>query len=378
LFARAKLCGYEALAITDECSLAGIVRALEASRATQLDLVVGSEFQLLDGLRLVLLVENHRGYTQLCRLITVGRRATTKGRYRLTRQDVETVLAEGACGLFALWLPARAPEPEQGKWLQRVFGERAFLAVELHRDEDDDARLQQLLALAVEQGMTPVAAGDVHMDVRRRRVLQDTMTAIRQGLPLGECGEHLFRNGERHLRTRRALGNIYPAALLEAAVQLARRCTFHLDQLEYRYPVELVPKGHTPTTWLRELTERGMHERWPGGVPDKVRRQIEGELALIEKKKYEAFFLTVEDIVRFAKSQDILCQGRGSSANSAVCFALGITVVNPDETRLLMARFLSDNRRIRLHCWPTATAGETAKRRWSSACARPVSTRTIR
>lgn len=344
LFARAKLCGYEALAITDECSLAGIVRALEASEATDLKLVVGSEFQLLDGLRLVLLVQNPTGYTQLCRLITVGRRATTKGRYRLTRQDVETVLAEDECGLFALWLPARAPEPEQGKWLQRVFGERTFLAVELHRDEDDDTRLQQLLALAVEQGMTPVAAGDVHMDVRRRRVLQDTMTAIRQGLPLGECGEHLFRNGERHLRTRRALGNIYPAALLEAAVQLARRCIFHLDQLEYRYPVELVPEGHTPTTWLRELTERGMHERWPGGVPDKVRRQIEGELALIEKKKYEAFFLTVEDIVRFAKSQDILCQGRGSSANSAVCFALGITVVNPDETRLLMARFLSENR----------------------------------
>lgn len=344
LFARAKLCGYEALAITDECSLAGIVRALEASRATELKLVVGSEFQLLDGLRLVLLVENHRGYTQLCRLITLGRRATTKGRYRLSRQDVETVLGEEACGLFALWLPARAPDPRQGQWLKQVFGERAFLAVELHRDEDDDARLKQLLALAAEQGMTPVAAGDVHMDVRRQRVLQDTMTAIRHGLPLAECGEHLFRNGERHLRTRRALGNIYPADLLEAAVQLARRCTFDMKEVKYRYPAELVPDGHTPASWLRELTERGMRERWPDGTPDKVGRQIESELELIAKKNYEAFFLTVEDIVRFAKSKNILCQGRGSSANSAVCFALGITVVNPDETRLLMARFLSEDR----------------------------------
>ncbi|MGN6223188.1 error-prone DNA polymerase [Pseudoxanthomonas sp.] len=344
LFARAKQCGYKALAITDECSLAGIVRALEASRATGLKLVVGSEFQLLDGLRLVLLVQDQTGYTQLCRLITVGRRATTKGSYRLTRQDVETVLAGEACGLFALWLPARVPDPRQGQWLKRVFGERAFLAVELHRDEDDDARLRQLLALAVEQGMTPVAAGDVHMDVRRRRALQDTMTAIRHGLPLSECGEHLFRNGERHLRTRRALGNIYPAALREMAVQLAERCTFHLDELKYRYPVELVPEGHTPASWLRELTEQGMRERWPEGTPDKVKRQIESELELIAEKSYEAFFLTVQDIVRFAKSKDILCQGRGSSANSAVCFALGITVVNPDETRLLMARFLSADR----------------------------------
>jgi len=344
LFARARQCGYEALAITDECSLAGIVRALEASEATGLKLVVGSEFRLSDGLRLVLLVENQAGYTQLCRLITVGRRATTKGRYRLTRRDVESVLDEAGRGLFALWLPARTPDPEQGRWLKQLFGERAFLAVELHRDEDDDARLHQLLALAAAQGMTPVAAGDVHMDVRRQRVLQDTMTAIRHGLPLAECGEHLFRNGERHLRTRRALGNIYPAALLEAAVRLARRCTFDLRKLEYRYPVELVPEGHTPISWLRTLTERGMHARWPEGPSDRIRRQIESELALIEKKKYEAFFLTVEDIVRFARSKNILCQGRGSSANSAVCFALGITVVNPDETRLLMARFLSENR----------------------------------
>ncbi|MGX9718671.1 error-prone DNA polymerase [Stenotrophomonas acidaminiphila] len=347
LFARARDCGYEALAITDECSLAGIVRAWEAARASGVKLVVGSEFALACGLRCVLLVETAAGYARLCELITRGRRAAGKGAYRLARADVEAVLdgiAAEASGLFALWLPGAEPQPEQGRWLQQRFGARAHLAVELHREQDDDARLQALLALAEALRMTPLTSGDVHMDVRRRRMLQDTMTAIRHNLPLAECGAHLFRNGERHLRTRRALGNIHPPALLENAVRLARRCTFDMSQLQYHYPKELVPEGHTPTSWLRELTERGMRERWPEGAPPDVVRQIDSELELIAYKKYEAFFLTVQDIVRFAKERDILCQGRGSSANSAVCFALGITVVNPAESRLLMARFLSRER----------------------------------
>jgi error-prone DNA polymerase len=189
----------------------------------------------------------------------------------------------------------------------------------------------------------------VHMDVRRRRVLQDTMTAIRHGLPLADCGQHLFRNGERHLRTRRALGNIYRTLdggheLLNNTVQLARRCTFTMDDLGYQYPAELVPEGHTPASWLRTRTEAGMRDRWPEGVPPKIVAQINDELALIADLKYEAFFLTVDDIVCFARSRNILCQGRGSSANSAVCFALGITVVDPAESRLLMARFLSKER----------------------------------
>jgi len=347
LFARARDCGYEALAITDECSLAGIVRAWEAARASGVKLVVGSEFALACGLRCVLLVETAAGYARLCELITRGRRAAGKGAYRLARADVEAVLdgvAPDASGLFALWLPGAEPRQEQGLWLQQRFGARAHLAVELHREQDDDARLQALLALAEALRMTPLASGDVHMDVRRRRMLQDTMTAIRHNLPLAECGAHLFRNGERHLRTRRALGNIHPPALLENAVRLARRCTFDMSQLQYHYPKELVPEGHTPTSWLRELTERGMRERWPQGAPPDVVRQVDSELELIAYKKYEAFFLTVQDIVRFAKERDILCQGRGSSANSAVCFALGITVVNPAESRLLMARFLSRER----------------------------------
>ena len=345
LFVRAQRCGYEALAITDECSLAGIVRGLEASRATGVKLVVGSEFMLACGLKCVLLVENAAGYAQLCRLITIGRRAAHKGGYLLSRADVETVLRDVSPGVFALWLPARVPEIDEGAWLRNLLGERAFLAVELHREQDDEARLHTLLALAEKLGMTALASGDVHMDVRRQRVLQDTMTAIRHRLTLADCGEHLFRNGERHLRTRRALGNIHGAELLQAAVELARRCTFDLaTDIHYRYPVELVPHGHTPASWLRTRTEEGMRERWPEGVPRKIVDQIEDELALISEMEYEAFFLTVDDIVRFARSRNILCQGRGSSANSAVCFALGITVVDPSESRLLMARFLSKER----------------------------------
>ncbi|MFK3847598.1 error-prone DNA polymerase [Stenotrophomonas sp. NPDC078853] len=347
LFTRAHQCGYEALAITDECSLAGIVRALEASRATGVPLIVGSEFVLECGLKLVLLVENQSGYVRLCELITTGRRAAGKGSYRLARQDVERVLGDASgegLGLFALWVPGAQPDAAQAVWMQQVFVQRTWLAVHLHRERDDAARLAQLLALATQLGIDALACGDVHMDVRRRRVLQDTMTAIRHGLPLAECGAFLFRNGEHHLRTRRALGNIHPHALLHTAVVLARRCRFRLDEVRYQYPAELVPDGHTPSSWLRELTLRGMRERWPEGVPDAVAMQIDSELALIADMKYEAFFLTVEDIVRFARSRDILCQGRGSSANSAVCFALGITVVNPAESRLLMARFLSKER----------------------------------
>ncbi|HZW18333.1 MAG TPA: error-prone DNA polymerase [Luteimonas sp.] len=350
LFERAARCGYEALAITDECSLAGIVRARDAAEVTGIHLVVGAEFRLDDGLRLVLLVENRAGYSQLCRLITVARRAAEKGEYRLGRADVEKeTFDDGATGLFALWLPGAEPDPGEGAWLRTIFGDRAHLAVELHRDDDDATRLADLLALAEALQLAPVAAGDVHMATRRQRVLQDTMTAIRHGRPLAECGAHLFRNGERHLRTRRALANIYASAeggraLLQAAVELARRCTFDLGEVKYDYPVELVPEGETPASHLRKLTRVGMRKRWPEGVPPGVATQIDDELALIAELKYEAFFLTVEDIVRFAKRNGILCQGRGSSANSAVCFALGITAVDPTESRLLLARFLSKER----------------------------------
>jgi len=348
LFARAAQCGYDALAITDECSLAGIVRGLEASRATGLKLIVGSEFQLTDGTRFVLLVETRAGYTQLCTLITRGRRAGTKGRYRLSRGDIEAEFQGQVAGVFALWLPGPSPEAEEGAWLRSVFCDRTHLAVELHRERDDTERLAALLSLSRTLDIPAVASGDVHMATRRERILQDTLTAIRHTMPIADCGEHLFRNGERHLRTRRALGNIYPGHLLQASVDLAARCVFDLDAgLGYRYPVELIPEGHTPASWLRKLVEEGIRDKWDAHgrvISPKVRADIEQELALIAELGYEAFFLTVQDVVQFARSQGILCQGRGSSANSAVCFALGITAVDPDENRLLISRFLSKAR----------------------------------
>jgi error-prone DNA polymerase len=341
LFERARKLGYDALAITDECSLAGIVRAHEAAEKTGLRLIVGAEFTLVDGTRLVLLCIDHGGYTNLCRIITQGRRASTKGTYRLTRADV---VGRGD-GLIALLLPAlSSTDDDTIRWLQSLFADRAYLAVELHRGARDAERLADLLALAETHGLTPVACGDVHMHVRSRRALQDTLTAIRLNTTLAEAGHALHPNGERHLRRIEDLVDLYPRALLEASERIAAQCRFTLKDLNYQYPRELVPKGLTPTQHLRALSERGARERWPDGVPPQVRELIEKELALIAELKFEAFFLTVEDIVRFARSRNILCQGRGSSANSVVCFCLGITAVDPARMNVLFERFLSSAR----------------------------------
>ena len=350
LFERARQQGYHALAITDECSLAGIVRALEASEATDLPLIVGSEFQLADGPRCVLLAQDMEGYRRLCQLITLARRRANKGEYQALRIDLEG----STQGLLALWLPDARPDPDQGAWLHSRFPQRTWLAVELHRGPDDEGRLQALLALAQSLGLPAVATGDAHMHVRRRRALQDTMTAIRLRTTLAQAGYALFPNGERHLRTRQALAAIHPASLLEESVRIARRCTFNLRQLRYEYPRELVPAGHTSASWLRHLVEDGIRARWNRAVPvsaqeharrrDKTLVLIEKELALIAELHYESYFLTVHDIVRHARSLGILCQGRGSAANSAVCYALGITELEPGKMELLFERFLSKER----------------------------------
>ncbi|SFS08567.1 error-prone DNA polymerase [Dyella sp. OK004] len=341
LFQRAKACGYSALAITDECSLAGIVRAYEASLETKLDLIVGAEFKLDDGLRFVLLCESREGYAALCGLITQGRRASAKGTYHLTRAS----LANGLPGTLALWLPDAEPDASDGHWLGERFAGRVWLAIELHRGPDDAARLRQLERLAADLGMPAVAAGDVHMHVRGRRALQDTLTAIRHGLTVAQAGVVLFKNGERHLRAREVLAEIYPVHLLEETARIAERCRFTMDQLHYRYPAELVPEGHSATSWLRQLTEEGIQRRWPDGISPENRETIEKELTLIGELEYEHYFLTVEDIVCFARRQNIFCQGRGSAANSVVCYALGVTSVSPDEATLLTERFMSASRK---------------------------------
>ncbi|MGW8461280.1 error-prone DNA polymerase [Pseudomonas sp. CLCA07] len=340
LFQRAKKHGYQALAITDECTLAGIVRAWQAAKSVELPLIIGSEIRIENGPKLVLLVESLEGYQTLCRLITQARRRTQKGQYQVLRED----FSEPMPGLLALWVPDTVDDFEQGLWLQQTFAERLWLSVQLHCGQDDTRRLEALLSLARELRIAAVASGDVHMHTRGRRALQDTMTAIRHHLSVAEAGLRLHPNGERHVRSLEVLQSIYPQALLDETLTIARRCTFDLGQLRYQYPRELVPQGHSADSWLRELTERGIRERWPQGASEKVRGLINKELGLIAELGYESYFLTVQDIVAFAGREKILCQGRGSAANSAVCFALGITEIDPDRMNMLFERFLSKER----------------------------------
>ncbi|WP_363796914.1 error-prone DNA polymerase [Lysobacter firmicutimachus] len=342
LFERARDLGYRALAITDECTLAGIVRAWQAARDTGLPLIVGSEIRIHGGPKLVLLVERDAGYASLCALITLARRRAGKGEYRSLGEDFD-----GRCeGLLALWLPdGDERDAAHAAWLQARFGGRLWVAVGLHRGADDAARLAALQALAARHGLPCVAAGDVHMHERGRRALQDVMTAIRHRCTVAEAGRRLFPNGERHLRIRKALAAIYPRELLDETLRIAERCRFDLKKgLDYRYPHELVPAGETPKTWLPQLVARCALRRWPAGVPADSQRQIEHELDIIGRLDYESYFLTVYDIVEFARRREILCQGRGSAANSIVCYALGITEIDPTRMGMLFERFMSVER----------------------------------
>ncbi|SEO75458.1 error-prone DNA polymerase [Luteibacter sp. UNC138MFCol5.1] len=347
LFERAKVLGYGALAITDECSLSGIVRGLEASIETGVPLIVGSEFHLSDGTVVVLLVEDQAGYTELCRLITLARRRAPKGTYELHRRDIEAL----GDGLSVLWAPGAytdtepATHEDRAAWIAAHFAGRAWLAVELHRGQHDGADLAALRDLAARHDLPCVAAGDVHMHVRHRRALQDVMTAIRLNTSVAEAGHALFPNGERHLRPRETIARIYPRDIIDETLVVAARCTgFDIRRINYVYPNELVPEGLDPPTHLRRLTYEGAARRFPEGTPATLVDRIEHELALIAQKEYEAFFLTVQDIVHFARSKDILCQGRGSAANSVVCFCLGITEVNPSQISTLFERFISIER----------------------------------
>lgn len=344
LFERAKLHGYQALAVTDECTLAGIVRAWQAAKECELPLIIGSEITVENGPKIVLLVENLAGYQALCRLITQGRRRSKKGEYRLLREDFQPPLS----GLLALWLPDLEQDVptrrEQGEWLRGIFQQNLWLSVELHCGPDDRKRLNTLLGMARAMAIPAVASGDVHMHSRGRRALQDTMSAVRHHTTVAEAGHRLFANGERHLRPLSVLGELYPSSLLIETVNIARRCTFDLSELRYEYPHELVPPDQSPSSWLRHLTEQGASRRWPQGVPDVARSNIEKELKVIAAKRYESYFLTVHDIVSFARDQHILCQGRGSAANSTVCFALGITELDPSKSNLLFERFISEER----------------------------------
>ena len=351
---RAAELGYAALALTDECSLAGVVRAHTAAKELPLKLIIGSEFRLEEGIETVVLAPNRAAYGALSALISHARRAAEKGAYRLTGEDFEHYLAPSEC--LVLWLPKKLPEGlpgsppgaaadlRVGAWLKERFPGRLWLAAELLMTGRDRALLARWRRVAAKLGLPMLASGNVHMHCRERRRLQDTLTAIRLGQPLQKMGFGLYPNGERFLRPIGELARIYPRRLLEETLAVAERIDFSMDELRYEYPRELVPEGATPAGHLRDLTEEGMRWRWPEGATARVRELVEYELKLIGELRYEAYFLTVHDIVRFARSRGILCQGRGSAANSAVCYCLGITEVDPARMQVLMERFISKER----------------------------------
>ncbi len=345
LVAQAKELNYRGLALTDECSLAGVVRAHVAAKEHGLPLIIGTELNCIDGLKLVALATDRASYGAMSRLISRARRASVKGRYALARTDLENALD----GCLIIWLPraGRVLAPGQeadGRWLRERFAGRLWLGVELLTGGCDARRLELLETLGKTLELPRVAAGDVHMHRRSRRALQDVLTSIRLNTPLQAAGYAVFPNGERCLRPLQRLRELYPAPLLAQTLEIAERCTFKLDELRYEYPEEIVPAGATPTSHLRALTEQGCAQRWPAGAPEAVRKNIEHELRLIAELKFEPFFLTVHDVVQHARSQGILCQGRGSAANSTVCYCLGITEVDPSRMSMLFERFISKER----------------------------------
>lgn len=365
LVRRAYDLGYEALALTDECSVAGVVRAWSGwndykafigklqeqtgkRHLRPFRLLFGSEFDLGEG-RVVALARDLHGWGGLCQFITAARTTTApKGEYSvgwdssdfaLLQQGCEILYAPRRQGFDARQLDARLA------WLKQRFEGHLWLAVELPNLLDDDLWLAQLREAGARAGVPLVAAGDVHMHVRSRKPLQDVLTAVRLGKTVAECGMELQANAERRLRRRMQLAENYPRELLEATLEVAKRCQFDITEVRYNYPQETVPEGMTPTAGLCHLTYEGAAARYPQGIPQKVHRLLDKELKLIAQCNYEMYFLTVHDIVRFARSQGILCQGRGSAANSVVCFCLGITAMDPMDSEPLLERFISVDRR---------------------------------
>jgi error-prone DNA polymerase len=364
LVERAYTIGYAALALTDECSLAGVVRAHVRARQLGMPLILGTQCRIDPAMpqegpllescdRLVVLAMEGRGYAAISQAVTRARARAAKGSYRWTSEE----WSGGLPGCMAIWVPAphadrlypreeSSPSCPARLWdLHEAFGERLRIGAVLHARGWDQDWIRRLRAWSAAGGIPITACGDVRFHRRSRRPLGDVLAAINQGLTVSALGTRIASNAEAHLRSRLLLAQRYPADFLHESVAVAEQCVFSLESLRYQYPREIVPDHHTPGSYLRQLCEEGMAIRYPHSVPDAVRRQVAHELALIEELHYEAYFLTVADIVHFARSQGILCQGRGSAANSAVCYVLGITEVDPSRMSVLFERFISRERR---------------------------------
>ncbi|WP_018431440.1 error-prone DNA polymerase [Hoeflea sp. 108] len=345
LFATAATMGVEALAVVDRNSLAGVVRAHEAAKATGLRLVVGCRLDLADGMSVLVYPTDRSAYARLCRLLSLGKGRAGKAKCHLEWSDV---VAYGE-GLIAVLVPDVADETcaMQLRRLRESFGNRAYIALTLRRRPNDQLRLWELSDMATAVRVPTVVTNDALFHEPGRQVLQDVVTAIRHNVTIDELGHRRERFADRYLKPPEEMHRLfgrYPEALART-IEIMERCPFKLDELAYQYPEEKLYPDLTPQQALEKLTWEGAVDRYPEGLPSKVRRNLEHELRLIEKLEYAPYFLTVNSIVRFARSKEILCQGRGSAANSAVCYVLGITSIDPDRNDLLFERFVSEERR---------------------------------
>ncbi len=344
LVQQAAFLGYHSLALTDECSVAGVVRAHHHIKQHNLSLrlIVGSLFNLSDqGLSVILLSPDSTGYTELCRIITNARRRADKGKYVLSEWDL---MSSKHC--LCIWLPSGNPQQDNhwSTWLKQHFSGRLWLGWQRYLQSGEHIYHAHCKTLSTQYELATVACGGALMHSAERLPLHHVLTAIREGKTVDSCGFSLLPNHERALRSRDKLSRLFSEDMLLETQVIAQLCQFSLDSLSYTYPKELVPSTHTPMSYLRQLVEEGIRQRFPEGVSQDVQATIDKELRLIDEMNYAAFFLTIHDIVCFAKSRGILYQGRGSAANSVVCYCLFITAVDPRQIAVLFERFISKER----------------------------------
>ena len=340
---QANFLGYQAIAITDECSVAGVVRAYTAIKDHNLSikLIVGSLFVLNDTLRVVLLCPTRQAYAELCRIITHARRRSPKGQYQLVEWDLKTVKH-----CLCIWLPNGDAQTDDdwALWLNRHYANRIWIGLQRHLSANEQNYLEHCQSLSQRYHIALTACGGVLMHCASRQPLQHVLSAIKLHTTVSHLGRRLLSNSERCLRPLSKLDKLYQASWLAESVAISQLCTFNMQELRYEYPAELVPQGKTPQQYLRELVELGILKRFPEGIKPEIRAIIEKELVLIAEQAYEYFFLTIYDIVQFAQKQQILYQGRGSAANSVVCYCLEITSVDPRQINVLFERFISKER----------------------------------
>jgi error-prone DNA polymerase len=338
--------GHAAIAITDRNSFAGIVRAHHAAKTIGIRLVIGCRLDLRDGTSLLAFPEDRAAYGRLTRLLTLGKRRAPKGECHL---DYADLVAYGEGQILVVLPPAEGDAAEFAAHLSFArqvaanFRGHAYLAAHHLYRGDDASRLARLADIAAMTGLPLVATNNVHYHEPERRPLQDVVTCIREHCTIAEAGFRLAAHAERHLKPASEMKRLFRGyeEALSRTLEIVARCRFSLDELCYEYPEEPVPPGFTPQQWLTELAWRGAAEKFPGGVPEHIRERIAHELKLIEQLDFARYFLTVHDIVQFARSKDILCQGRGSAANSVICYCLGITSVDPAKIDVLFERFIS-------------------------------------